>query len=173
MSWVALGVGIALLLFGRRLFWLFLAGTGFAMGAWLSVEFLKGQPESVTLGAAVVLGIAGALLAFMAQKLAVRLGGFFAGAYLGNAFQVAFPLNAPGWVAPVVGGIIGALLLSALFNWALIVLSSLLGAAVVAQNVPVVSPWPVVLFVGLFLFGLVLQSRQISGGRKKSREKDD
>ena len=173
MSWVTLGVGIALLLFGRRLFWLFLAGTGFAIGAWLSVAFLRDQPEFVTLGAAIVLGIAGAMLAFMAQKLAVGLGGFFAGAYLGNAFQLAFPLNVPVWVPPVVGGIVGALLLAALFNWALIALSSLLGAAVIAQNVPLVSPWPVVLFFALLCFGLALQTRQIAGRKKKSSDKSD
>jgi hypothetical protein len=166
-NWV---VGIALLLFGRRLFWLFLAGTGFAVGAALSAVFLKGQSESVQLGAAVVLGVLGALVAFKAQKIAVGLGGFLAGAYIGNALWTTFQFPVPGWVAPIVGGVVGAILLAALFNWALIALSSLLGAALVYQNVTLAPPWPVVVFLGLLVLGLSVQSRQY-GKRKAPAEK--
>jgi len=156
-NWV---VGIALILFGRRLFWLFLAGTGFAVGAWLSVMFLEGQSDAVKLVAAIALGVVVALVAFKAQKIAVGLGGFLAGAYVGNALHLAFPFNVPGWVAPIVGGILGAILLAALFNWALIVLSSLLGAAVIFPHVTLAPPWPIVVFVVLLTFGLAIQSRQ-------------
>ncbi len=166
-NWV---VGIALLLFGRRLFWLFLAGTGFAIGAWLSVVFLEGQSDSVKLGAAIALGVLGALVAFKAQKMAVGLGGFLAGAYVGNALWMAFQFPVPGWVAPLVGGVVGAILLAALFNWTLIALSSLLGAAVVYQNVALAPPWPVVVFLGLLVLGLSVQSRQYAR-RKAPAEK--
>ncbi|MGE4179885.1 MAG: DUF4203 domain-containing protein, partial [Limisphaerales bacterium] len=155
-------VGIALLLFGRRLFWLFLAGVGFAVGAALSVAFLEGQSEAVRLGAAIVLGILGALVAFKAQKIAVGLGGFLAGAYLGNALWAAFQFPIPGWVAPIVGGILGAILLAALFNWTLIALSSLLGAALIVQNVAIPAPWPVPAFFGLLVVGLAVQARGYS-----------
>lgn len=156
-NWV---VGIALLLLGRRLFWLFLAGVGFAVGAWLSVVFLQGQSDAVKLGAAIALGVIGALVAFKAQKIAVGLGGFLAGAYLGNALHVAFQFPAPGWVAPIAGGVLGALLLAALFNWALIVLSSLLGAALIYPNVTLAEPWPILVFLVLLVFGIAIQSRQ-------------
>jgi uncharacterized membrane protein YeaQ/YmgE (transglycosylase-associated protein family) len=166
-NWV---VGVALLLFGRRLFWLFLAGTGFAIGAWLSVVFLEGQSDSVKLGAALALGVLGALVAFKAQKMAVGLGGFLAGAYVGNALWTAFQFPVPGWVAPIVGGVVGAILLAALFNWTLIVLSSLLGAALVYQNVALAPPWPVVAFFALLVLGLSVQSRQYAR-RKAPAEK--
>lgn len=166
-NWV---VGVALLLFGRRLFWLFLAGTGFAVGAWLSVVFLQGQSESVKLGAAVALGVLGALVAFKAQKMAVSLGGFLAGAYIGNALWTAFQFPVPGWVAPIVGGLVGMILLAALFNWTLIALSSLLGAALVYQNVTLAPPWPVIAFFALLVLGLSVQSRQYAG-RKAPAEK--
>ncbi len=152
-------VGIALLLFGRRLFWLFLAGAGFAVGAALSVTFLQGQSEAVRLGAAVLLGVLGALVAFKAQKIAVGLGGFLAGAYLGNALWIAFQFPVPGWVAPIVGGILGAILMAALFNWTLIALSSLLGAALIVQHVVIPPPWPIAAFFGLVVVGLAFQSR--------------
>lgn len=172
MPVATLAVGIGLLLFGRRLFWLFLAGTGFLAGAWLSVEFLGGQSDAVQLGAAVALGVVGALVAFKAQKIAVGLGGFLAGAYLAHALQGATAFAGPAWVPVVVGGIVGALLLAALFNWALIALSSLLGAAVVAQNAPIPPPWPVVAFVVLLALGLAIQTRQFRG-KKSSKEKKD
>jgi len=166
-NWV---VGIALILFGRRLFWLFLAGTGFAVGAWLSVMFLEGQSDAVKLVAAIALGVVVALVAFKAQKIAVGLGGFLAGAYVGNALHLALPFNVPGWVAPILGGIVGAILLAALFNWALIVLSSLLGAAVIFPHVTLAPPWPIVVFIVLLIFGLSIQSRQYAR-RKAPAEK--
>ncbi|MGE4181852.1 MAG: hypothetical protein AB7J34_18670, partial [Limisphaerales bacterium] len=112
----------------------------------------------------------GALVAFKAQKIAVGLGGFLAGAYLGNALWAAFQFPIPGWVAPIVGGILGAILLAALFNWTLIALSSLLGAALIVQNVAIPAPWPVPAFLGLLVVGLAVQARGYSG-RKSAPEK--
>jgi len=172
MSAATLVVGALLLVLGRRLFWVFLAGTGFLMGAWLSVEFLGQQPESVRLAAAVVLGFLGAMLALMAQKVAVGLGGFLAGVYLGQVLSSVVMAQAPVWVMALVGGVLGAILLSMLFNWALIVLSSLLGAAVISQNLPLPAPWPPLVFVVLLLVGLAWQSRQYTG-RKGSKKKED
>lgn len=173
MSAATLFVGAMLLLLGRRLFWVFLAGTGFLLGAWLSVEFLQQQPESVRLGAAVLLGIAGIVVARMAQKVAVAIGGFLAGVYLGQALAGVYPFGGPPWLPALVGGVVGVFLLAALFDWTLIALSSLLGSAVIAQNAPLAAPWPVVLFVVLLGFGLAIQSRQYARRKKPAEKKSD
>ena len=59
--------GIVLLLAGRRLYWLFVAAIGFLAGLELAPRFLPQQPDLVIVIIAAVLGVAGALLAIVAQ----------------------------------------------------------------------------------------------------------
>ena len=49
-------VGVALLSLGRKLFWLFVSGVGFASGALLATVVLQNQPIWVTLLVAVGAG---------------------------------------------------------------------------------------------------------------------
>jgi MFS family permease len=155
-------VGAAMLIFGRRLFWVFVAGTGFIVGALLTAHFLQGHTQPWILQvAAVACGIAGAVLAVVAQKIAAGVGGALAGAYLSHAIALATGGADKAWLAFLVGGIVGAMLLLLLFDWALIALSSLTGAVVLAQHLPAPFPWPAVAFVFFLAFGLAIQSRQL------------
>src|SRR5262245_52324544 len=77
--WATLIVGLAVLLFGRRLFWLFVGAVGFAVGLHVARAVLADRPEWVVLIAALILGLIGAMLAIVFQWLAVGLGGFAAG----------------------------------------------------------------------------------------------
>ncbi len=167
MPLASLLVGIAMLVFGRRLFWIFVAGTGFAVAAYATVEWLGALSDVWVIAIACAAGVAGALLALLAQRLAVSLAGFLAGAYLGNAIAGAVPLDMPLWIPVVIGGILGTLVLAFLLDWALIAMSSLLGAAMIAQSTPLVRPWPSVIFVLLVITGLAIQARQFV--RRKSK----
>ena len=64
-------VGAAILLFGRKLFWLFVAALGFAVGVEIATYFMHEPPVWMTLVIALGLGILGALLAILLQKLAI------------------------------------------------------------------------------------------------------
>ena len=77
--WVTLVVGLAVLLLGRRLFWLFVGAAGFAVGFTVAPAALPNSPEWLIVLAALVLGILGAVLAILLQWLAVGLGGFAPG----------------------------------------------------------------------------------------------
>jgi hypothetical protein len=68
-------VGVAVLLLGRRLFWLFVGAIGFVFGAQIAAQFTH-QPASspVVLLVAIAFGIIGALLAIMLQKIAIGIG---------------------------------------------------------------------------------------------------
>ena len=72
-------VGVAILLFGRKLFWLFVAALGFAVGLEIAAYFMREPPVWMTLLIALGLGLLGALLAIMLQKLAIAVAGFIAG----------------------------------------------------------------------------------------------
>lgn len=153
-------VGTAMLLFGRKLFWVFVAGTGFCVGALLAAEGLGPRGDWQAVAVALVAGLAGAAVALYAQKIAVGIAGILAGAYLGYILGTAAQFDIAPWIAAVAGGIVGGLVLSALFNWALMALSSLVGAAVIAQTLPLARPWPTLVFVVLLGVGIVLQARQ-------------
>jgi hypothetical protein len=61
------------------------------------------------------------------------------------------------WLPFLIGGFIGALLLVVLFNWALIVLSSLAGANFILQGIRITALPAVGLFILLVVVGIVIQ----------------
>ena len=127
-------IGAAILLFGRKLFWLFVAALGFAMGLEIAAYFMREPPVWMTLLVALVLGVLGALLAILLQKLAIAVAGFIAGGRIAWAAAAAFWVDHAHYrgITFVIGGILGALLLLALFDWVLILLSSIEGAHLIA-----------------------------------------
>src|SRR5437899_13002825 len=84
LSPIGLLVGLVLLVYGRRLYWLFVAGIGFLTGLALGPRLLVGQPEGMILLVALILALIGALLAVVAQKFVVGLIGFLAGGGTGG-----------------------------------------------------------------------------------------
>ena len=133
----ALLVGIVLLLFGRRLFWLFVGVIGFMAGWYFVLGRGHHEPAAGGLLVAVLAGLIGLVLALVVQKVAVALAGFFVGAYL-----VA---NLLGWPLPplrpteqlvlLLAGVVAAFLALALFDLALILFSAIAGAGMIVDNV--------------------------------------
>jgi len=161
-------LGGVLLVAGRRLFWLFVAGVGFVMGLTLAPRWLPNQPEGIILVAALIFGLLGALLAQFAQKAAISVVGFLGGGWL--AVGLLRALVGPGgnlqWPAFIVGGIIGVVLLAVLFEWGLVLLSALVGANLLTDALPRLLPAfdaPVfVIFLLLFGVGVLIQARALS-----------
>ncbi len=156
---LSLLIGIALLFFGRRLFWLFVAALGFAIGLQLAPYFMQNPPPWVSLAISLLLGLFGALLAFLLQKVAIGIAGFLVGGRLAVAIVAALMANHAQYygVTFIVGGIVGALMLLALFDWALIVFSSIEGAQLIASSVHLPATGTTILVVGLAIFGIVAQ----------------
>src|SRR2546421_11613704 len=123
-------IGIVILLFGRKLFWLCVAAVGFVAGVELAPHLVNEPSALLQLTVAIVLGLIGALLALFLQKVAIAVFGFLAGGKLAGAIAAAFFVHHAEYstIVFVVGGLIGAILLLTLFDWALIVVSSLIGA---------------------------------------------
>src|SRR5215831_1718426 len=112
---VGLLVGAAILLLGRRLFWLFVAAIGFALGAEIVPRIIDQPAPLVTLFIAVGLGFLGALLAVLLEWVAIAASGFLAGGWFAIGiyeFFVGHVRNIE--VIFLVGGILGAILLIAL-----------------------------------------------------------
>ena len=60
-------LGAILVVLGRRLFWLFVGGSGFVTAFYLTAELMPGQPTWVFLLVAVIAGLLGVWLAVTLQ----------------------------------------------------------------------------------------------------------
>jgi len=161
MIWLRILAGIGLLVFGRKLFWLFVGLIGFAWGIQVATRFFPGQPEWMILAIALTAGVLGALLALFLQWLAIGLAGFFAGGYIAVRLLHVSGLGTGemNWVLFLIGGIIGLILIVILFDWALIILSSLAGAGLITESFLVAHSGALFLFIALVIAGVVVQSR--------------
>src|SRR5207245_10169387 len=121
-------IGAVLLLFGRKLFWLCVAAVGFAAGVEIAPHLVHEPSSLLALTVALVLGLIGALLALFLQKIAIAVLGFLAGGKLAGAIAAAFFVHYAQYSTFlfVIGGLIGAVLLLVLFDWALIVITGLM-----------------------------------------------
>jgi MFS family permease len=152
--------GILALTLGRRLFWLFVGVVGFVVGITLAPQFLPAEPAWLTLVIAIAIGLLGALLAVFVQTVAIALAGFIGGGYIAMSL-LSMAVGETGrlaWVAFVVGGILGVILVTALFDYALIILSSLVGAGLIVQAVDLRPLFAALLFVVLFVAGAGIQA---------------
>ena len=172
MEWLNILAGLAVLFFGRRLFWLFVGCVGFIVGFKLAGDMLQGQPEWVILVIALGVGVFGAIASMFLQRVFVVVAGFFAGGYCLSTF-VPGVLHANDqviqWIAFGVGGLLGAILSLALLDPALIIMSSLAGATAVSQNVPLEPSARTVLFIVLLVLGIGVQVGEYARETKPQR----
>jgi hypothetical protein len=126
--------GVALLIAGRRLFWLFVGLVGFfTVYRWF--EPYHGAPTSGRWLLAILAGVIGIVLAIFLQRVAIAMAGFLAGGWFAAQLLGLHMANARGGdlLIFLVAGVLAAILAVALFDLALIVLSSLAGADFIVE----------------------------------------
>jgi hypothetical protein len=166
---IFIALGLVALLLGKRLFWVFAGIVGFALGWWLT-SFIPQDLLRIVVGVIVGLILAG--LSRFLGKWAIRIVAAIAGfvilpIVLGN-------LRMMGGISELVWAILGALL-GFVFawvaaKWALIVLSSVVGAALIVDGAgallfqltkaPMAETVQLIVGVILLVFGIIVQSRQ-------------
>ncbi len=157
-------IGIALLLLGRKLFWLFVAAIGFIVAMDLVVRLFPQSATLIAVVAGLAAGVIGALLAVFLQQVAVGVAGFLAGGYIVLSLLDVFGLGEMtvlAWALVFVAGIVGFVLVLALLEWALIVLSSLSGAGLIVQSIDLSRPLAVLVFIVALVVGIVVQARML------------
>ena len=162
-------LGVLLLFLGRRLFWLCVGSMGFLVG----VDFASttGVRASEWMILAIFFGILGAVFAVTFQWVAVILAGFLGGGYfLMNIFNFAGQGQGPSsWLLFVIGGTVGMLVMFIAFDWALIAISSLVGAMLIAQNLDINESLQVIFFAVGTLFGMMVQYFNLEASFIKQR----
>ena len=162
-------LGVVILFFGRRLFWLCLAAVGFAAGVEIAPYMIHEPSPVLALTIALVLGFVGALLALFLQKIAIAIAGFFAGGKLAIAIAAALFAQTGQYfgLTFLIGGIIGAILLLVVFDWALIVLSAVVGAHLIQSAIGLPPTGAGILFVALMAIGIVVQAGSFRRTRRE------
>ncbi len=160
-------IGAVILLFGRKLFWLCVAAVGFAAGVEIAPHLAHEPSVFLQLLIALVLGLIGALLALFLQKVAIAVLGFLAGGKLAGAITAAFFVHYGQYstVIFVIGGILGAVLLLVLFDWALIIVSSLIGAHLIQSAIVLPASGSTIVFIGLAIIGVLVQAASLRRSR--------
>jgi hypothetical protein len=162
-------VGAGLLLLGRQLYWLFVAGVGFAAAIGLVGRLAQAQPAWLLLVIALAAGLVGALLAVWLQRAAIGLAGFLAGGYVALALVDAAGIELPtlSWVLALVGAIIGVVLILIVFDWGLIVLSSLAGAGAIVHALDLTRLATVLVYLVLVAAGIAVQASLLAQERDR------
>ena len=157
--------GAALLLVGRKLYWLFIAIAGFYVGVEVARAVVVAQPQWVIWLAAAAAGLIGAIVAMLFQRVAFAIAGFYAGAYLALIAAERFLPGAVGAGAVIVGGLVGAIAAALIMDWAIIVLSSMVGAALIVSSLPLGNLGSLLAYAGLLALGIVVQAQLMRGAK--------
>ena len=170
---ISLLLGASLLVAGRKLFWLFVGAVGFIAGLQLATRLAQGR-EAVAIIIGIVVGIIFAIAAIFLQRIAIAAAGFLAGGFVLTAFTNMLGIDSSAliWIIYFVGGIIGVALVLLLFDWALITLSSLAGASLVVQSLFPERIAGGLVFLVLFLIGVVIQGSVLRSqkGQRKTKQ---
>ena len=163
-------IGVVLLLFGRRLFWLVIGVAGFLFGMEMTGLYFAGLPEWLQLAVAIGLGCLGALLAKFAQRLAFSLGGFFAGVFLALRLGQLLTLPENGVLLLVLlgAGIVGAILATLLMDQAITLLACLVGAGAIVGELPLGRTLSLVTIAILTGAGFLFQERLLPRAKKEA-----
>ena len=159
-------LGLILLVFGRRLFWLFVALVGFLLGMEFTGVILGDQPKWVMLFIGLGTGLIGALLAVLVERLAFALVGFYAGAYLGLIGAQSFGVGGNAILLFAVSGLIGAVFAALIMDWVIIVLSCLVGAGAVVVSLGLGQMVGLLVFIILAAAGIIFQAKVMARSRE-------
>ena len=157
MDGIQVVLGLIVLFFGRKLFWLFVGILGFLAGSQLAAIWLAGYPAWAVLATSLLLGLGGALLAVFFERLAFALAGFYCGVFLAAGLSLETGLFPQSVLLLLAAGLVGAVLAALVMDWALAALSALVGAGAVVMALPLSPGIKAVLWLGLALAGYFFQ----------------
>ena len=149
-------IGAILLFLGRELNFLFAGAMAALLGFRLTPLLPAGLPVWADAAFMITLGVIAAIIVLINERLGYFLSGFLAGGFLLVEYYAPGVLTVP-WLPFVVGGVIGSLILGLLTEWALILVSSGIGAAYVLNLFRLDPTAEILVGAGLFIVGALTQ----------------
>jgi hypothetical protein len=139
------------------MFWLFIALAGFLVGYELAGLWLSDKPVLLQVAVAFGTGLLGAVLAVVFERVAFSLAGFYAAAYLAVMMIDRVGLASNQTAIIFVVGLVGAVLAAVTMDWAIIVLSALVGATAIVSTLPVPPVIDAALVIFIAAIGIAVQ----------------
>ena len=152
-------LAVGLLFLGRKLFWLCVGGLGLAAGFDVASRLLHVQPYWLSLVIALLMGLAGVVIAMEMERFALSAVGFVGGGLCAVGILRVLELEGgpTTWIAFGIGAVLGILLIALLFDWAIILLSALYGAFLIGSFSPLGTAGTLLLIGSTFVFGVTGQ----------------
>jgi len=159
MSVILVVIGFILLVIGHQAIWLYVGGVAFLIGSLLADQFNIVHREIDMIIFSVTSGVLGALLCAYLRKFMVTLAALISGGYICYFLPEALGWDTSwiNWVIVLLVGLASAVMT---FIWGalpLILVSTLLGATLIIQNMSIASVGQIGMFIVLVIFGLVAQ----------------
>jgi hypothetical protein len=159
MSVILVVIGFILLVAGHQGSWLYVGGVTLLIGSLLADQLNIVRKEIDMIVFSFTSGVLGALLVVYLRKFMVVLAAFISGGYICYFLPEALGWDT-SWINWVIVLLVGLACAVMTFIWGalpLILISTLLGATLIVQNMRIASVGPVGMFIVLTIFGLVAQ----------------
>jgi hypothetical protein len=168
LSIINILLGIGLLVWGRKLFWLFVGAAGFLAGVSLVTIGWHGS-EAVAIIVGILAGLVCAALAVFFKTISIGLTGFLGGGALLIMVAGWLGINnaLPSFLIYIIGGVLGIILVSKMFDWAIIIISSIVGASTIIGAVKQTGPLGWLGMIALIAVGIAIQARGLSEEKSK------
>jgi len=160
---------LALLFLGWKLYWVFVGAVGFIAVTELVLTQFAIQQEWLVVLIGLAAGILGAVLAIFVRMAGIGLAGVLGGVYVFSAISRLASIQNPTlvWVMLILGAIAGFLLVLLLFDWALIIISSLTGSILLTELAGISNRYAWLVLLALLAVGILVQSRMLLAGKEK------
>ena len=149
-------IGGILLFLGRELNFLFAGAMAALIGYRLTPILPPQWPAWSDAAFMITLAVIAAIIVLINERLGYFLSGFLAGGFFLTEYYAPGVFGIP-WLPFVVGGVIGALILGLLTEWALILVSAGIGAAYVLNLFRLDPTAEILIGSGLFIVGALTQ----------------
>ena len=153
------GIGFILLAAGSQLYWLFAGAMTFLVSIFITPEFSQTTSQRDLIIYSTTAAFVSILLAVALKKWVVALAGFFAGGFLSFTLPkvIGWTTFQFSWWIFIAVGLVCAFLIVFSYGLAVMLLSSLVGAALVAENLHISVATPSVVFILFFFLGFAIQ----------------
>lgn len=170
---VAIALGSISLFFGRRLYWVFVAVAGFLIGLILVPSlFFNNVPEIWQPLLTLLIALIFAGLSLLLNKVMIAISGAVGLGVFVYSLTNAYLLEWASLVVTIIAAIAGILASWFLFDWALMLFSSIAGASLVTSGfisiIPRTSGADLLIFLFVFMIGFTFQI--INWTREQSKE---
>lgn len=157
-------LGLLVLLLGRRLYWIMVGVGGLLAGLEFTARLLAEWSPVVRFVVAIGAGAVGVLVAVFAQRVAFAVLGFYGGGFVALALTQSTGGEGAALAWFVLGCVVGAVIAVLVMDWAIIVLTSLAGAAAIVTSFAMEPALKAVVFVVLAGAGIAIQNRGLERG---------